>query len=170
MAKEVPVIRRYHPRDFPDVVEVFLRSVGEVASTDYNEAQTRAWAQIDEQCWMVRLSHAWTFVACYQHELAGFITLEHDGHIDLLFVHPAYQRQKTATALLDRLESQARAQNISTLYTEASITARPFFERHGFTVMAKQTVALRGEHFVNYRMQKWLDDALTLLEYRELSE
>ena len=170
MVNDAPVIRRYHPRDFPDVVEVFLRSVSEVAAKDYNEAQTRAWAQIDEQRWMVRLSHAWTFVACYQDELAGFITLERDGHLDLLFVHPDYQRQKTATALLNRLESQARAQNIATLFSEASITARPFFERHGFKVMAKQTVALRGEEFVNYRMQKWLGEALTLLEYRELSE
>ena len=36
MAKEVPVIRRCHLRDFPDVVDVFLLSVGEVASSDYN--------------------------------------------------------------------------------------------------------------------------------------
>lgn len=164
------VIRRYHRRDFPDVVDVFLRAVTDVAMNDYSEAQTRAWAQIDEQRWLMRLSHSQTFVACIQDELAGFITLERDGHLDLLFVHPRYQRQKIASRLLARLEMQARMQNITTLFTEASITARPFFESHGFRLVAEQTVTLRGENFVNYRMQKWLGEALALLEYRELSE
>ncbi|WP_312074629.1 GNAT family N-acetyltransferase [Atlantibacter sp.] len=168
--KKAVFIRRYHPRDFPDVVEVFLRSVTDVAAKDYNQAQTRAWAQIDEQSWMTRLSHAWTFVACCEDDIAGFITLDRGGHLDLLFVHPDYLRQHVASALLKRLEAQARAQNIPMIYTEASITARPFFERHGFCVIAEQIVELRAERFVNYRMQKWPGEAFTLLEYRELSQ
>jgi putative acetyltransferase len=34
-----------------------------------------------------------------------------------------------------------------------SITARPFFERFGWTVLAEQTVVVRGVTFVNYRME-----------------
>ncbi len=44
------------------------------------------------------------------------------------------------------------------LHTEASITARPFFERCGFLLVAEQTVALRGQQFVNFRMEKPLGD------------
>ena len=37
---------------------------------------------------------------------------------------------------------------------EASITAKSFFEAHGFTVIASQVVTLRGVDFVNYRMER----------------
>jgi hypothetical protein len=37
---------------------------------------------------------------------------------------------------------------------EASITAKPFFARHGFTVIKQQEVEARGERFVNYRMRR----------------
>ena len=36
----------------------------------------------------------------------------------------------------------------------ASVTARPFFERHGFRVIAPQTVAKRGQSLLNFRMDK----------------
>jgi hypothetical protein len=43
------------------------------------------------------------------------------------------------------------------LFTEASITARPFFEAEGFVVLSPQVVISRGVEFVNYRMERVLD-------------
>jgi putative acetyltransferase len=43
------------------------------------------------------------------------------------------------------------------LYTEASITARPVFEAHGFHLLTAQTVTVRGASMTNYRMEKRLD-------------
>ena len=40
------------------------------------------------------------------------------------------------------------------LSTEASITARPFFQSHGFQILAEQVVTCRGSAFVNYRMER----------------
>ncbi|KJG63374.1 acyltransferase, partial [Raoultella planticola] len=40
------------------------------------------------------------------------------------------------------------------LTVDASITAKPCFERHGFRVVEEQQVAVRGETFINYRMEK----------------
>jgi putative acetyltransferase len=45
---------------------------------------------------------------------------------------------------------------LNRLYTEASITARPVFERHGFHVIAAQEVPARGALLRNYRMEKTL--------------
>ncbi len=128
------------------------------ARGDYSEAQVRAWApdKIDQTAWAAARAKARTFVAARDGTPVGFIDLESDGHIDMLFVHPAEQRRGTAAALLARLETVAREAGIARLRTEASITARPFFERHGFRVVAPQTVELRGERFVNYRMVKEL--------------
>lgn len=42
------------------------------------------------------------------------------------------------------------------LTTNASITARPFFERFGFVVLAEQHPVTRGVRLTNYRMEKRL--------------
>ena len=128
------------------------------ARADYSEAQVNAWApdEIDEGAWAAARAKARTFVAARSGTPVGFIDLEPDGHIDMLFVHPAEQRRGTAAALLARVEATARETGITRLHTEASITARGFFERHGFNVLAPQTVELRGQRFLNYRMTKEL--------------
>ena len=35
-------------------------------------------------------------------------------------------------------------------------TARAFFERRGFRMIAPQRVSMRGQEFINYRMEKAL--------------
>ncbi|WP_117051326.1 GNAT family N-acetyltransferase, partial [Klebsiella pneumoniae] len=83
----------------------------------------------------------------------GFITAV-DDYIDLLFVSPDYSRQGVASALLNTLLRQLPER----VYTvEASITAKPFFARHGFTVMQPQEVTARGEQFLNYLMRRQID-------------
>ncbi len=87
---------------------------------------------------------------------AGFSDLEADGHLDMMFVDPRFQGRGVATALLERVEAEARSLSLSRIFTEASITARPFFERRGFRLIAPQTVELRGQRLVNFRMEKGL--------------
>ena len=88
--------------------------------------------------------------------IVGFIELEGASHLDMMYVHPAHQRRGVASALLRQLESAARELGAQRLHTEASLTARPFFERRGFLLIAEQTVTLRGQPFVNFRMAKSL--------------
>ena len=48
--------------------------------------------------------------------------------------------------------AEARRLGIEWLHVEASITAREFFESHGFAVLARQTVKSRGVEMENFRM------------------
>ena len=52
--------------------------------------------------------------------------------------------------------ASARARGLLRLFTEASITARPFFEHRGFRVIAPQRMIRWAEEFLNYRMDKSL--------------
>jgi putative acetyltransferase len=79
-----------------------------------------------------------------------------EGHLDRLYVHKDYQSQGIASALLHKLEQKARELGLHEMDTEASITAKPFFERHGYQLMMKQSVERRGVLLVNYRMSKKL--------------
>ncbi|CAN7579476.1 GNAT family N-acetyltransferase [Caballeronia sp. LjRoot31] len=151
-----PVIRRYEAADLDAVISVFLRSVRGVASRDYDAGQIAAWAQVDRDVWSRRRLDRPTWVGLIDGVIAGFIDLESSGHIDMLFVDPASQRRGVASALLDAVENAARVQRLAILDTDASITARPFFERHGFQVIRSQDVALRGQWLTNFRMEKQL--------------
>lgn len=86
--------------------------------------------------------------------VVGFTDLEPDGHLDIMFVHPACQRIGVASLLLAAVEAAAIAQGLLRVFTEASLTARLFFERHNFQVLARQQVTIRGQVLTNFRMQK----------------
>ncbi len=77
--------------------------------------------------------------------------------MDMMYVHARCQGKGVASALLSHLESVARSMGIQELYTEASITARLFFERRGFQLVEQQLASIRGQNFINFRMKKRLN-------------
>jgi len=158
MDRTTVVIRPYRPHDLDLVISLFTRSVRELASRDYSPAQIEAWATStpSRAAWADRLGGRPTLIAERDGALAGFSDLEPDGHIDMLFVHPEHQGVGVATALVTYIEAMARDQGIGRLSTEASITARPFLEKHGFEVVAVQQVKRHGETLVNFRMERIL--------------
>ena len=157
IADRVWAIRAAAREDIDDMIAVFRASVHELARRDYTAAQVDAWAPetIDRAAWLRRSERHLIWVATEATgTLGGFIELADDGCVDMLYVHPAFARQGVATALLTAAEEAAQAHGLTCLFTAASLTARPFFERHGFQVSAAQTVHLRGLPFRNFRMTK----------------
>ncbi len=71
-----------------------------------------------------------------------------------MFVHPEFQGLGVATQLLCRVEEEALRLGFRRIYTEASRTARPFFERNGFSVITGQIVEKRGHALENFLMEK----------------
>ena len=97
-----------------------------------------------------------TFIAEIDGVIIGFSDLEPDGHIHMMYVHADHQGKGVATTLLGYIEGKARQAGVSRLYSEISLTARPFFDRRGFIVLAQQEVPLRGQTLINFRMEKQL--------------
>lgn len=90
-------------------------------------------------------------------EVLGFSDLVDGRLLDMLYVDPAAGRRGIATALLDRVLGLSRAAGAEAIETDASITARPFFERHGFVVVTQQTPTVRGVEMTNFKMRRLLD-------------
>jgi len=150
-------VRTYVPADADLTMDIFLRAIREVASKDYNQAQVDAWAKIeDREAWAKRRSSRPTWLVQCGSVSIGFADLEPDGHLDMMFVHPDYQGIGAASLLLMTVETEAKRQGLGRIFTEASLTARPFFERRGFTVLTSQTVEKRGQMLKNFRMEKSL--------------
>ena len=152
------IIRDYVPADVDALIDLFRQAVRRVAIRDYSEAQVKAWApdMAEREKWVERRASRPTWVAEIDGKVAGFTDLEPDGHVDMMYVHPDFRGRGVANALMAKVEEAAAEQKLGRLYTEASITARPFFEKKGFRVIAPQTVHVRGQDLVNYRMEKFM--------------
>jgi putative acetyltransferase len=152
----VVTLRPYQPDDAPALLALFRDTIRRVNSRDYSPAQIAAWAcdDIDTVRWFARFAGRYVPVAEEAGRPVGFAELEADGHIDRVYVSADHQRRGIGRQLLDAVVAEARRLGLTRLFTEASITARPFFEAHGFVVLTPQVVTCRGEEFVNFRMER----------------
>ena len=151
-------VRAFRPDDAVTLLVLFRDTVRRVNARDYSPEQVSAWAsdEIRETDWAGRFAGKFVVVAETAERLVGFAELEPDGHVDRFYVSADHQRRGGGRALLDALVAEARCAGTPRLYTEASITARPFFESQGFVVLSPQSVVCRGVEFLNFRMSRQL--------------
>ncbi|TVT34931.1 GNAT family N-acetyltransferase [Marinobacter vinifirmus] len=152
-------IRKYQIQDLSPVVRLFTDSVHELTAGAYDETQRYAWASRTPHLdvWRERLDSLETLVAEEGDDLAGFISYDKDGTIDLVFTAPNFARRGIASTLYHEAEKQLIGMDVKELKTESSVVARPFFERHGFEVVDEQRVTVRGAQFLRYNMRKVLE-------------
>ena len=151
-------VRRYKPGDLVGLIALFRDTVRKINARDYSDQQLLVWApdDIDAQLWTRRFENKAVRVAELEGAPVGFVEMGRDGQIDMLYVHVDHQGEGIASALLRSAEAWARSRGLARLFTEATITARPFFERRGFHVIAPHRVIRRALEFINYRMDKLL--------------
>ena len=156
------MIRKYKPGDELTIGQVYYDAVHQLTREDYTEAQRNAWATTIEgddawaEKWRRRCDRKQPWVAVVDGEVAGFIEFDADGHIDCTYVSPDYAGKGHMSAIMARIFQEARRSNLIRLYAEVSITARPFFERHGFRVVRDNPHEVRGVPILNYIMECWL--------------
>jgi putative acetyltransferase len=153
-------LRPYRDADAAATLAVFLAAVTNTAAADYTPEQIQAWANPggrDLTTWHAAMLVRGSFVAEIDGALAGFSDVSPDGYIDMMFVAPSFLGRGVAWRLVRHAEELARAAGVTHLTADVSITARPFFERQGFTVLAEQHPVKAGVRMVNFRMRKPLD-------------
>lgn len=150
------MIRAYCSRDFSGVVDCFNRSVREIAARHYTAEQVAAWApaEPDLRMWETRLKSGGGFVADEAGIIAGFLRIGEQGYVDLLYVHPLYERQGIGRELLLAGCAWAAEQGAQGYEADVSLAARPLFERSGFRLVREQVVERRGVAFRNCRMAR----------------
>jgi putative acetyltransferase len=151
-------IRLFKKQDTEQVARLFHETVRGINRRDYSSAQVESWASdnIHFRDWAKICSDRFTYVADHDGVIAGFGELEPNGHIDCFYCHKNYQRCGVGSQIYQAIEAKALDLGVSDLITEASITAKPFFQRLGFSIVKEQKVTCRGEIFINYVMEKSL--------------
>ncbi len=153
------LIREFNVNDTEEIMQLFYDTVHRINRQDYSSEQVEAWApkDMDYVQWREQLQSKMTYVAEEAGKVIGFAELEETGHIDRFYCHADYQRMGVATQLLNQIQLAAKNLGLQKLFTEASITGKPFFERMGFRVITPQEVERRGMKFINYVMEKDID-------------
>jgi putative acetyltransferase len=151
-------VRPFRAEDAAAIAALFRDTIRRINRKDYSAEQVRAWApdEIDVASWAEKLAKRYSVVIETDGVIVGFGDIEDDGHLDHLYVHADHQGRGVGRLLMTALEAEARRRGIGRLFTEASITARPFFERSGYALIAEQVVVCRDVEFVNFRMDKHL--------------
>ncbi len=139
-----------------EITDLFYQSVHSIDTRIYTEAQKQAWAPlpINYELWAKRLKKSKPYVTRLDGKVAGFIELEHNGHINCCYTHPSYQRKGIATCLYKHLEAEATDRGIKRLYVEASKLAKPFFEQQGFKCIQKNKIYKNGVILENFTQEK----------------
>jgi len=151
-------LRPYLPADARRCAEIFRSSINELAADDYDEEQREAWASRadDEQAFGARLTGALTLLAMIDGAVAGFASLKGVDHVDMLFVDPEFARQGAGGALIEALTKLAQARGAKRLTVDASDSARPLFDRQGFSAERRNLVRVGDEWLANTTMTKTL--------------
>ncbi|MEZ9426340.1 GNAT family N-acetyltransferase [Vibrio lentus] len=149
-------IRNYHPNDNKALWEIYFHTVRNINVRDYSQEQVEAWApsDFDSELWQKCLHRIQPFVAELDGRVVGYTDLQPNGLIDHFFCHHEYQGKGVGRALMEHVFQIGSVRGVSRYFSEVSITARPFYEHLGFTVVNEQEVEMRGVKLTNYVMEK----------------
>lgn len=146
------LIREYRSSDCKETAELFYNTVHTINAKDYSREQINVWAakQMDLEKWDQSFQEHYSIVAVEDNTITGFGDIDRTGYLDRLYVHADHQREGIATAICNHLEQTVPGN----ILTHASVTARPFFEKRGYTVIKEQQVERQGIYLINYVMIK----------------
>lgn len=147
-------IRRATLRDMPELHKLFVETIRNIASRDYDPDQIRIWtASIQKKKrWEDAVLNQYFILLEKEDQLLGFGSLDQGNYIDFMYVHKDYQGQGIASLIYQELLEEARRQGETRLSSDVSKTARPFFEKKGFKAVKENIMYIEGIEIRNYRM------------------
>lgn len=152
-------IRRFESGDEETLRTLFYYTVRKICINDYTDAQVSAWAPNTyvAEDWNKKIALLNPFVVLLDGQVVGYADLQPDGYVDHFFCHWQHQGKGVGTALMQQLIAEGARNFNHRLYANVSLTAKPFFERHGFIVAKQQSVDIRGQTLTNFLMEKDLN-------------
>lgn len=149
-------IRQGQSIDLSELQQLFVDTIETVCKADYNDQQIKVWTSSIEnkKRWLEIIEKQFLLVAIEKEKIIGFCSLDNYNFIDLLYVHKDKQGKGIARMLYQDIESEAIKNGQKRLTSDVSITAKPFFENVGFTVLSKQNVVRQEIELTNYKMVK----------------
>ncbi|MEZ9625460.1 GNAT family N-acetyltransferase [Aliivibrio fischeri] len=150
------IIKTYQEENASALWDLFFNTVRKVNRKDYSNEQVTAWApeSFDTDVWKNKMQSLNPFIAEIDGVIVGYSDLQDDGLIDHFFCHYQHQGKGVGSTLMTHILQLAKERKLPRVYSHVSITAKPFYERFGFTVVKTQRIDVRGEQLINYVMER----------------
>ncbi len=152
-------IRKYHPEDVQALANIYFNTIHKINIQHYTQEQVDVWApksSLETEGWAKKFLRTKPFIAVIESKIVGFAEFEPNGHIDCFYCHHEWIGKGVGKALIKAIFEKAREYKVDTIFSEVSITAKPFFESQGFRVIAEQTIVRKNVELTNYKMEKIL--------------
>lgn len=80
--------------DLPDLQKIYVETIEEICSLDYNQAQIDVWKSTVENTarWKIVMEEQLVIVAERNNKIVGFGTLRDGNYIDFFYIHKNFQR------------------------------------------------------------------------------
>lgn len=144
----------------PDFAQLGLMMFDSVRNgpSPYTEEQRQAWLPEPHhgETWTDRLQNQLIVMAESEGEALGMMSLTNDDYIDLAFIRPQAQGTGLFRQLYRNVEQAAINRGSTELTVDASLSARPAFQAMGFATDAEETVEVRGQTLIRFKMSKEL--------------
>jgi putative acetyltransferase len=152
--------RMAEARDVPALAALYALAARSAGPAAYSAEQTEAWARfaddaggfaayvLDAQTWVLDDETAARPIAFCGVQRHGAEVAE----VKSLYVHPQWQGQGLASALLAHALQAARAQGVQHFHAWATVFSRPVFARAGLALLREVDADFAGMRFVRYRV------------------
>lgn len=149
-------VRSYKEADALVLLKLFCDTIHIVNSKDYSPDQIQIWGNFDKkkERWKESFQNKDIFICESNHQIVGFCELEPSGHIDRFYIAHTHIGKGVGKILFHTLKEKALTLGLTSLSVEASITARPFFEKMGFSLVKEQVVYVEDILFKNFIMSR----------------
>lgn len=124
--------------DVPEIRKVIRSSIENLASKDYSPEIIQSWGVDNEasrtkQIEAIRNGIELTWVAVQRSKIIGFSAIAlKTAELRAVYVSAEVVRHKVGTKLLELVESEAKKLGIKELTMHSSLTAKSFYEYHGY--------------------------------------
>ncbi|HVZ94503.1 MAG TPA: GNAT family N-acetyltransferase [Phycisphaerales bacterium] len=153
-------IRRAVIADAEGICAAHIASIRDVCARDYEPHEIAAWLANKTPSLYHNYIEKFDFwVATAGDRIAGFIDMhpgprEDEAEIGGLYLHPDFIGRGVGAMLMSKMLDLARARQVKHMLVFATRTARPFYERTGFRVVAPhEHIASTGVRIPSWRME-----------------
>ena len=150
-------IRRTRDEDYVEMADLRKNTIRSVNANDYPEHVIHTWSStLEADDLRAGASQFKRLVALAGNDIVGFCYHTFAFEISLVYVHKDHLRKGVGSSLLKVAEYSLKDLGCLQIRIESSITARAFYETHGYEVI-ERTPYCGHEHAPAYIMSKAID-------------
>ena len=149
-------LKQITKKDQLELKKLYFDSILSIDERIYTIEQKRAWAS---QAWEnkifdLSINQGKGWLINNDGVIIGFATRYPKNRISLLYCKGDSQRKGIGTILLHKLEEEAKAEGLTSLFTEASLISYGLFLKNDWQIIRKEKIIIKNIIFERYKMNK----------------